>query len=445
MSSVLQDAEDLDALYRQIIDLHTARKHAQAIPLAERYAEAMKACHGVDHPQYGAALSNLAQQLLAADRLAEAEPLMRRALAVIEKSPGAKHSELARALTNLAELLLRTNRPGEALPLLRRVLTIIEQHPREGSHAVLRDLTEMIDTDRLAEAVSLMRRLVAIAVTEPRGEGFLLASFAGQLDHVHRELAKPTDPELRERMEAELRERLEAERRRLEAENERALRAALARLDVGLASIIPNRPIPTPQRALEIEAGRLAYQIPRRMWRGVTETVEVRLGRLDASDFRLGFVGRGGIRTEHVPIVETMAVSLVCEPGAFHVVARSKEEQLVKPDIVKGTAFHQTDFGKWIWLVTPRKSGEHTLLVKVSARIRDSRDLPSTATLPDKIIGVTVQVNVRRAVLEAARRAAPHFAWAIVTALVGVFTRDYWWPTIRDTWWPAVQAMVGMQ
>jgi hypothetical protein len=31
----------------------------------------------------------------------------------------------------------------------------------------------------------------------------------------------------------------------------------------------------------------------------------------------------------------------------------------------------------------------------------------------------------------ALRRAAPGLAWAAVTALVGVFTRDYWWPAIR--------------
>ena len=37
------------------------------------------------------------------------------------------------------------------------------------------------------------------------------------------------------------------------------------------------------------------------------------------------------------------------------------------------------------------RSGEHALFVKVSARLRDSRDLPGTAALPDKIIAVAVR------------------------------------------------------
>lgn len=43
-------------------------------PRAEHYAEAMKAQLGPEHPQYGAALSNLALRLTTANRLAEAEP-----------------------------------------------------------------------------------------------------------------------------------------------------------------------------------------------------------------------------------------------------------------------------------------------------------------------------------------------------------------------------------
>jgi hypothetical protein len=76
-------------------------------------------------------------------------------------------------------------------------------------------------------------------------------------------------------------------------------------------------------------------------------------------------------------------VSLACEPGTFDIESRSERDQLVKPDLVKGTAFHNDDFAKWVWLVTPRERGEHTLLVKVSAAIKDSRGLPSRAALPD--------------------------------------------------------------
>jgi hypothetical protein len=126
-----------------------------------------------------------------------------------------------------------------------------------------------------------------------------------------------------------------------------------------------------------------------------------------------------------------MSVSLLCEPGTFEIVARSEKDQLVKPDLVLGTPFHSDDFGRWVWLVTPLQRGEHTLMVKVSAAIRDSRGLPTSSSLPDKAFAVSVRVQLLRAAAGAMVRAAPGLAWAVVTALVGVFTKDYWWPAIR--------------
>jgi hypothetical protein len=217
--------------------------------------------------------------------------------------------------------------------------------------------------------------------------------------------------------------------------------------DVDLPSIDAmrsRRPDPsTYQGALEIEAGRLAYQIPDQMWLGVQETVEVHLGQMDAKGL-MDFAGRGDVRTEDMPIVETMSVSLMSEPGAFDIVPRSEKVQLVKPDLVKGTPFHQADFGKWIWLVTPLQRGAHILLVKVSAAVKDTRGVESTASLPDKIIAVTVRVHFVRATAGAMGRAVPAMAGTVATTLVGIFTHDYWWPYVRDTVWPAVRAMAGM-
>ena len=80
----------------------------------------------------------------------------------------------------------------------------------------------------------------------------------------------------------------------------------------------------------------------------------------------------------------------------------------------------------------PRQRGKHTLLVKVSAAIRDSRGLPTTSSLPDKIIAVTVQVHLARAAVGAIRYIAPLILSGVITALVGVFTKDYWWPAVRS-------------
>jgi hypothetical protein len=195
--------------------------------------------------------------------------------------------------------------------------------------------------------------------------------------------------------------------------------------------------------ALEIEAGRLVYQIPAGMWLGIQETVEVRLGQQLAAEIMEGFSGRGDIRSEDIPIVETMSVSLMCAPGAFDIESRSQEVQLVNPALVKGTAFHQDDFGKWVWLVTPRQRGAQKLSVKVSAAIKDSRGVPTTSSLPDKVISVDVRVHLGHAATGTARYLAPRFISAVATALVGVLTKDYWWPYVRDVAWPAVRALTG--
>lgn len=184
--------------------------------------------------------------------------------------------------------------------------------------------------------------------------------------------------------------------------------------------------------ALEYEAGRLAYQIPDHMWRGVEETVQVQLGTAEAQGVMTGFMGRGEVKAEDVPIVETMSVSLLCERNAFQIVHMCPRDQLVKPDMLKGTPFHKDDFGKWVWLVTPKKRGAHKLLVKVAASLKDSRGLPATSSLPDKIFEVTVRVQVMRSIANALWRAVPSLLWVIVTTLVGIFTKDYWWPFVRD-------------
>jgi len=196
--------------------------------------------------------------------------------------------------------------------------------------------------------------------------------------------------------------------------------------------------------ALLITAGRLVYQIPRLMWRGFPETVEVRLGRLEAQGIMDNFVGRGEVKTEEMSIVETMAVSLVAEPRIFDIEERSPRDQLVKPDVIKGTPLEQHDFAKWMWVVIPRKRGKHKLYVKISAALKDSSGLPAKSELPDKMFPVVVKVRVTRAVLGAVSRLTVGLAGAVATALVGAFTKDYWWPIIRDQWWPMILSALGL-
>ena len=184
-------------------------------------------------------------------------------------------------------------------------------------------------------------------------------------------------------------------------------------------------------RALEIEAGRLVHKIPPKMWLGQQEIVEVRLGRLAAPDLSKGLEGRGTLTTEEIPIVETMSVSLYGGPGAFTIERQSETSQLVMSDLVKGTPLETQDFGRWVWLVTPRKTGTYQLYVKVSAALKDSRGVPTTTKLPDKEFKVSVSVHAGNATIAVVKRTLPALILAGLGGLVAAFSRDVWWPKLH--------------
>ena len=186
-------------------------------------------------------------------------------------------------------------------------------------------------------------------------------------------------------------------------------------------------------RALEIEAGRLVHRIPAKMWLGQQEIVEVRLGRAATADVAKGLAGRGALTVEDVPIVETMSVSLYGAPGAFTIERQSETSQLVMSDLVKGTPLESEDFGRWVWLVTPRKTGTQQLYVKVSAALKDSRGVPTTAKLPDKEFRVSVAVHTGRATIAVVKRTLPALLLAALGGLVAAFSRDVWWPKLYAT------------
>ena len=184
-------------------------------------------------------------------------------------------------------------------------------------------------------------------------------------------------------------------------------------------------------KALEIEAGRLVHKIPPKMWLGQQEIVEVRLGRLATPDLSKGLEGRGTLTTEDIPIVETMSVSLYGGPGAFTIERQSETSQLVMSDLVKGTLLETQDFGRWAWLVTPRKTGTHQLYVKVSAALKDSRGVPTTTKLPDKEFKVSVSVHTGNATIAVVKRTLPALILAGLGGLVAAFSRDVWWPKLH--------------
>jgi hypothetical protein len=216
-----------------------------------------------------------------------------------------------------------------------------------------------------------------------------------------------------------------------------ALAGGLAKPAAPPAAPRPKLEQPAPAAAatdvLRAERGKLVEKIPRTMYVGVREIIEVRLG-LPTEDLTAGLAG-GGVLSEHgVWMVETMSIKLLSPDGAFDVEARSAETQLVKKDVLKGTPLEAlvANFGQWIWTVMPKQRGSHPLELSIAASVRDASGLPGSATLPNQTIPIEVAVSLtvtsRRLfwwILSAAASSA-------VATLVGAITRDYWWPILKQ-------------
>ena len=186
------------------------------------------------------------------------------------------------------------------------------------------------------------------------------------------------------------------------------------------------------QEALAVEAGRLVHKIPQKMWVGEQETVEVRLGRAETEGLTQGLVGRGALTSQDIPILETMSVSLYAKGGTFDIERQSETTQLVSGGgQLKGTPFEQADYGRWIWLVTPRKTGAHMLFVRVSASLKDSRGLPTSASLPDREFPVSVSVHAGKTTIRILRRGLLGVGGAVGAGLLGAITQELWWPKLK--------------
>jgi tetratricopeptide (TPR) repeat protein len=80
---------------------------------------------GPEHPDVATALSNLAGNLLQADRAEEALEVSRRALAIGEKVYGAEHPLITDTLGGIASVLVVLGRYDEAATTTRRAIDIV--------------------------------------------------------------------------------------------------------------------------------------------------------------------------------------------------------------------------------------------------------------------------------------------------------------------------------
>lgn len=148
------------------------------------------------------------------------------------------------------------------------------------------------------------------------------------------------------------------------------------------------------QRLASLEPGILAFDPPERMTAGETEQIEVRItreipgtGAVDNPAFAEParaltetLEGDGDPRLEDLPVSTYMRVRLTGRN--FAIEPLEDEDQLVG----------ETDFTRWVWNVTALRSGEHTLQLVATARIR-VRDYQETKNLVVKAVEIPVSVN----------------------------------------------------
>ena len=179
----------------------------------------------------------------------------------------------------------------------------------------------------------------------------------------------------------------------------------------------PRRPAPAPARPPRfdrkpaVEPGQLVENIPRRMRVGVTETVEVRVGRAEA-DLSGNLQGSGTPTRHDVYITKAISVRLRAPGGGFRIDAASPETQWTEATMGPLSS----DFAVWRFSVTPDRRGEAVLQLVVAARVLGRDGIMAETALPERVIAVRVRTNYVRTTLRAS-------GWLAALAVAGVVGR----------------------
>ncbi|WP_170991554.1 CHAT domain-containing tetratricopeptide repeat protein [Bradyrhizobium elkanii] len=151
-----------NALDRRAAQHYAAGRYADALPLAQQYAELVSRRDGADSPQYASAIWHVALLYRALGEFSEAEPLYVRALEIDEAALDPEHPAISRDLSNLALLYKNQGRYAEAEGLYQRALAIAERaQPHNALSTAIRlaNLAALFAAQgRLAEAEPLLRR-----------------------------------------------------------------------------------------------------------------------------------------------------------------------------------------------------------------------------------------------------------------------------------------------
>lgn len=213
--------------------------------------------------------------------------------------------------------------------------------------------------------------------------------------------------------------------------------------DDTLARYAPHsdaRPSPREEAAqdsLRVFAGRLIHKIPRVMHVRVPEIIEVRVGAAQTPipQQAMGIVGTGNLTVHNLPAVETMIVDLYCDGNDVRIIPLSNREQLVKKDVIRNSLLERfsAPYGQWKWSVLPLRQGLTTLTLHVSARVLDSRGLPTSHSLvPDREFSVSIRVNGKAVAWRCAKWLMISAPFGVLTALVTGAIENDLWPAVRS-------------
>lgn len=141
------------------------------------------------------------------------------------------------------------------------------------------------------------------------------------------------------------------------------------------------------------DLGQLAENVPRTMRVGVSERVEIRIGRAHVEVLTEGLEG-GGLAWRHdVTVTKAMSVRLRAPEGGFFIETASPETQWIDNQFADAGE----DFASWRFNITPQRRGWAPLQIIVSARTVGADGLAAETAFPDQVVEVKVRTNYGRA------------------------------------------------
>jgi tetratricopeptide (TPR) repeat protein len=119
-----QDAEDVEALNKQVLQLYHQGQYTQALALAVKALKLSEDTSGPESAQTADCLNNLGGMYQSLGDYANAETMFERGLVIREKVLGPEHQYTARNLMNLGSVYMQMGKYTDAEPLLLRALAI---------------------------------------------------------------------------------------------------------------------------------------------------------------------------------------------------------------------------------------------------------------------------------------------------------------------------------